>query len=261
MDRLMVVKLVADGCAAEAWLNGLPMARVGPLAPQAMVAAHEAVLEGPNRLELLVSVDGGAATPPAAPHDMAAHAHLLLPRLGAAIDEGQARTLADVAWSCAAGERLALPTRQRCDAELPIRFPRWRWLDAPVLQPSPALAQHAYDFVAGLGRDLARGQTAGFLEATRLRTEELAAAYQRSAESETARLREWLEHLYASQRLVWRPLAPQDMQTRLLAGGRLLECLGADGRAALTTMPDKEGAAVSLPLRLSLVEGRFYVLR
>ena len=33
MERLMVIKLVAQGCSAQAWFNGLPMARVTPQSP------------------------------------------------------------------------------------------------------------------------------------------------------------------------------------------------------------------------------------
>ncbi|MDQ2736642.1 MAG: hypothetical protein M3Y55_17000 [Pseudomonadota bacterium] len=262
MERLMVIRLAGQGCTAEAWLNGLSVARVTPAAPLAVVPAHEAALVGANRLELVVGADDAAAAAlQTAPHAMAAQLHLLLPRIGGAVDETSARTLAQLEWTCAAGEALALPVRQVREADLPIRFPRWRWLDAPVVQPTPALLRQAHAFVSGLARDLARGQTESFMAATRLRTEELALAYQRSPESESARVREWLEQMYAASRLVWQPLAPEDMQLRPLAGSRLLECLGRDGTAALTTMPDKGGNILALPLKVSVVEGRFYVLR
>jgi hypothetical protein len=265
MERLMVIKLVGEGCTAEAWLNGLPVARITPLAREAVVPVHEASLVGSNRLELVVGPDSGAQSAAellqTAPHTMAAQVHLLLPRVGRAIDESQVRTLGRLEWSCAAGGPLALPASQRQEIDLAIRFPRWRWLDAPVVKPTPVLTQQAYAFVSGLARDLARGQTESFMVATRLRTEELALAYQRSPDSEGVRIREWLEQMYASSRLVWQPLTPDEMQLRPLAGGRLLECLGGDGRAALTTMPDKMGNILALPLKLSVVEGRFYVLR
>jgi hypothetical protein len=265
MERLMVIRLVGRGCTAEAWFNGLPLARVTPLASEAVVPVHETALTGLNRLELIVGPDSGASSAAAllqtAPHAMAAQAQLLLPRVGTAIDEVQTRSLAQVEWACAVGEPFSLPSRQVHDADLPIQFPRWRWLDAPVVQPNAALTQQAHVFVSGLARDLARGQTDSFMTATRLRTEELALAYQRSPESEAARLREWLEQMYAVSRLVWQPLAPEEMRLRPLAGGRLLECLGSDGRAALTTVPDKAGNVLALPLKLSVVEGRFYVLR
>ena len=245
MERLMVVKLVGHGCTAEAWFNGLPLARVTPLATEAVVPAHEAALIGVNRLELVVGPDAGASSAAAllqnAPHAMSAQLHLLLPRIGAAVDETHARTLAHLEWACAAGEPFSLPARQQHDADLPIRFPRWRWLDAPVVQPTAAVTQQAHAFVSGLARDLARGQTESFMTATRLR--------------------EWLEQMYAVSRLVWQPLRPEEMRLRPLAGGRLLECLGGDGRAALTTVPDKAGDVLALPLKVSVVDGRFYVLR
>ena len=265
MERLMVVKLTSQGCTAEVRLNGLPMARVTPLAPLAVVPAHEAALTGVNRLELVVGAEadaaGAAAGAQTASHAMAAQVHLLLPRIGGAIDESQARTLARLDWACATGDPLTLPARQVQQADLPIRFPRWRWLDAPLVEPTPALRLQAHAFVSGLARDLARGQTDSFMTATRLRTEELALAYQRSPDSESSRLREWLEQMYALSRLVWQPLAPEEIQLRPVAGGRLLECLGADGRAALTTLPDKLGNTLALPVKLSVVDGRFYVLR
>ena len=265
MDRLMMVKLVGQGSTAELLLNGLPMARITPLATEVVVPVHEAALTGMNRLELVVGSDsepGAAAAPPqAAPHAMAVQAHLLLPQMGAAVDESQSRSLAGLEWACPAGEPLSLPARQVREVDLPIRFPRWRWLDAPVVQPTRALVQQAHAFVSVLARDLARGQTESFMTATRLRTEELAIAYQRNPEAESARLREWLEQMYAVSRLVWQPVAPEEMLLRPLAGGRMLECLAGDGRACLTTVPDKAGDVLVLPLKVSVVEGRFYVLR
>jgi hypothetical protein len=265
MERLMVIKLWGHGCTAEAWLNGLPMARVTPLAGQVIVPVHEAALAGANRLELVIGPDSGAAQAAellqTAPHAMAARVHLLLPRIGRSIDEAEVRTLAELQWACAAGDPLTLPVQLSQTADLAIRFPRWRWLDAPVTTPTAELTQQAHAFVSGLARDLARGQTDSFMSATRLRTEELALAYQRSPETEGARLREWLEQMYASSRLVWQPLAAEDMRLRPLVGGRLLEALGSNGRAALTTKPDAGGNTLALPLKLSVVEGRFYVLR
>jgi hypothetical protein len=267
MERLMVVKLSVLGCSAELSMNGLPVARATPRAHQVIAPVHEAACVGPNRLELVVDVTdqpGPAATrrSATASQDMAVQAQLLLPRMGTTIDESVARTLTRMEWTCPRGEALTLPVRRFQEAELPIRLPRWRWLDAPVVaQPGAELAAQAHAFVTGLARDLSRGQFDSFMTATRLRTEELALAYLRSPESEASRMREWLEQLYASSKLVWQPLAPEEMQLRPLAGGRLLECLGNDGRNALTTMPDELGNTLAFPLRLSVVEGRFYVLR
>lgn len=277
MERLLVLKLAAQGCTAAAWCNGVRVAQAGGgasgvtsgvtsvVTSVVSVAVHEYALAGSNRLELVVEPDAPVADtavpPEPAAQAMSAQLHLLLPRIGAPVDEGQARTLAQLSWQVAAGEPLALPARRTQEAELPIRFPRWRWLDAPVVEPTPALHVRAHAFLTTLMRDLARGQTDSFMAATRLRTEELALAYQRSPDEEAVRLRSSLAELYASARLRWQPLMAEDLRLRSLAGGRLLECLNAQGQAALTTLPDAHGSALALPLRLSVVEGRFYVLR
>lgn len=265
MERLLVLKLAAQGCSAAAWCNGVRVAQVDANAPAASIAVHEYALSGLNRLELVVEPDAAVADsdlpPEPATHTMAAQVHLLLPRIGAAVDEGQARILAQLSWQVAAGAPLALPVRRTQETELPIRFPRWRWLDAPVVEPTPALHLRAHAFLTTLMRDLARGQTDSFMAATRLRTEELALAYQRSPEDEADRLRAGLAELYASARLRWLPLMAEDLRLHGLAGNRLLECLNAQGQAALTTLPDSHGSTLALPLRLSVVEGRFYVLR
>jgi hypothetical protein len=113
MERLLVIKLVGQGCTAEAWFNGLPLARVTPLATEAVVPAHEAALMGLNRLELVVGPDAGASSAAAllqtAPHAMAAQLHLLLPRIGAACR----RDLRRARWLASNG-RAPPASRSRC---------------------------------------------------------------------------------------------------------------------------------------------------
>ena len=61
--------------------------------------------------------------------------------------------------------------------------------------------------------------------------------------------------------LYWYGLpAPAKLQLRPVAGGRLLECLGGDGRPFLHSVR-AGGERVEWPLRLAAVDGRFYVLR
>jgi hypothetical protein len=86
-------------------------------------------------------------------------------------------------------------------------------------------------------------------------------AYQRRPHEETERLRNRLLALHAERRLKWRALTPDVLFLRPIADGRLMECLGADGGPALTTESDDQGRSVSLPLRVTAVEGKLYVLR
>ena len=273
MERLLVLKLHAEGVEAEAWLNGVPIVRVDAVRPLAVVPVHEYMLAGENRLELVVNPGPAAPLPglppappvPPVPHlaDGRAHASLriLLPRMGGAADETGARTLAQQVWAPPEGTAFETPLALPLEAMLNVSFQRWRWLDAPPADDTPALRWLALAFVQRLALDLARGATESFIAATRLRTEELALAYQRTPEQETQRLRTALLQLYADQRLKWVPLVAEGFVLRRVAGGRLFDCLDASGQPALRTLVDEHGASAIFPLRLAVVEGKLYVLR
>lgn len=260
MERLMMLQVQAQGCIAEAWLNGIAVARATPARPRVDLPVHEYALAGANRLELLINPE---AREPllVAPAELAASARLLLPRLGAPADPASARSLAECGWSLAAGQSAEAPLIAHVEVDLPLAFPRWRWLDAPPAQVGKPLEQQALAFVQSLALDLSRGQVESFMNATRLRNEELALAYQRDPASEQARLRNALLQGYAAQALQWPLPKAEDFRLRPLAGGRLLECLGPELAPALQSAPDTQGRRWAMPLRLAWVENRFYVLR
>lgn len=269
MERLLVLKVDAVDCEAEAFVNGVPLARVNAARPTAIVPIHEYTMAGHNQLQLVVW-PRPAATPahpplPAEPRvadgKRWAALRVLLPRIGSMADESTARSLAQLEWSPPDGEAYDAPFVVVQDFGLPVSFPKWRWLDAPTCEVTPALQAQAAELLQGLARDLAAGQPERFLASTRLRTEEIAVAYQRRPEDETQRLREQLASLHAAARLKFRPLTPETLVLRPIAGGRLLDCLGADGAPALVTEPDEQGRTVALPLRMAAVEGKLYVLR
>ena len=270
MERLLILKLDAAGCEAEALINGVAVARVDAARPRAAVAVHEFTLAGANRLELVVwphpaAVLPGAAVPPqrklVSDGQISAQVHVLLPRAGASADEGSARSLARIAWAPTVRETFEAPVSLQQDVPLPVNFPRWRWLDAPPTEATPALHQQAVALLQRLADELSRGEVEAFVGAARLRTEELATAYQQNPDDSANRLRSHLSALHDAGALVFAPLEPDALFLRRLAGGRLLECLAADGEPALRTLPDAAFRTHQFPMRLAAVEGKLYVLR
>lgn len=268
MERLLVVRLDAQGCEAEVLLNGVALARADAARPRAIVPVHEYTLAGTNRLELVVwpaapVLPPGMPAPPGvklvADGFTAARASVLLPRVGSLIDAASARSLAQLDWALPAGTAYETPQPQQQDITLPVSFPRWRWLEAPPVQPSAELSARALAWLQPLLDSLQAGDIEPFLSAARLRTEELALAYQRRPEDDVERLRQHLVLLYEAGELKFEPI--KALLMRPLAGGRLLECLDAGGAPALRTLPDAEGSSHAWPLRLATVEGRFYILR
>lgn len=269
MDRLLVLRLRAQGVAAEASLNGVPLARTPKTGGDICVPVHEYVVAGDNRLDLeiapapLAAAAGAAAGPAPVIGDGAARAEaaLLLPRTGALASGDSARVLGQVAWAAPEGEVWRPPVRLGQELDIPVRFPRWRWLDAPrVADIDTALRGSAATFLQDVAIALARGDAEHLVVAARLRFEELALAYQRQAADDVARWRARVQLLHA-QKAAWAELpTPESLLLRPVADGRLLDCLGLDGQPVLRcARPD--GSRVFWPMRLAVVERRFYPLR
>lgn len=264
MERLLMLRLEAQGCTAEAWLNGIPLARVGADGAARTVPVHEFTLAGGNALELVVD-----PAPPAAPelpapriasHKAWAGLRLLLPRAGQRVHPSHVRTLAQIDWAVPEHDIYEAPVHLKEEVELPITFPRWRWLDAPVIDDPAAAKTQVLRMLQQVALGLARGDPEPLLTAARLRVEEQALAYQNKPADEVGRWRVFVKDLAAAG-----PVRPDlavlaQLHLRPVADGRLLECLAADGEPVLRGSSAGE-ARWFFPLRVAMIEGRAHVLR
>lgn len=268
MERLLVLRLDSIGVTAEALLNGVPLARSAPGpgggAAAVTVPIHEYTLSGANDLQLVIQPappgQAGAPAPLLSDGQRGASLRLLLPRIGQVAHPENARTLAQIDWAPVAGDVTEVPATLRQTVELPIAFPRWRWLDAPVVPEASALVAQAATYLQGLALGLARGDPEPLVLAARLRFEELALAYQRNMADDVGRLRLQVQQWHAKAPLV-PPMPTSDtLRLRPLAGGRMLECLTAQGEPVLQSLV-AGGGRISWPVRVAVIEGRFYVIR
>ena len=266
MERLMVVMLEAVGCAAEVLLNGMPVAALGAEGGRACMAVHEYTLAGRNRMVLAIhpAAAGEAVTPQPriAIGATWARATLLLPRMGRVVNDPSTRVLGAVEWAVAEGTSFDVPAVHAREFDLPVNFPRWRWLDAPVIELTEPVRRQILGFVQKLAVEMALGNAEPLLQATRLRFDELALAYQTSAEAAIRRFRDDLQQRFAAGALKIVPPTAQDLVLRPLVDGRLVACLAAKGGPALHTQNgDPALGEQAWPLRLAMVEGNIYVLR
>lgn len=260
MERLLILRLSSEGVAAEARLNDIPVARTPAGGGVVSVPVHEFTFAGDNRLALVIGPGQAPQTPVLREAPSLANVRLLLPRTGQPGSETSARTLAALDWAAPADELFRVPLRVQDTPHLKVKFPRWRFQDAPALGPPEAQAEMVAGFLQDLALSLMRGDPEVFAAAARLRFEEVALAYQRRAEDDLARWRARVQLLHAQKALKLPLPLPADLNLRACADGRLLECLGADGQPVLRcTRPD--GSQLSWPLRVAIVEGRVYVLR
>ncbi|HET9646589.1 MAG TPA: hypothetical protein VFP68_25230 [Burkholderiaceae bacterium] len=264
MERLLMLRLQSMGCAAQAWLNDIPMIRTPHAGGALVVPVHEYVLEGDNDIRLVLEPTplAAAAPPRIAAADLAANMRLLLPRVGRVGSESSARSLAGLDLAVPEGE-VYTPGLQCCQSVvLPVKFPRWRWLDVPVIPDAQSVQPIVAAFVQNLAIALAKGDADAFLQAARLRFEETALAYQQPLSDLAARWRSRVQLLHATKalKLVVLP-ALNDVQVVPCAGGRLLECIAPDGEPILRTEAAADGSRHAWPIRVAVVEGHCHVMR
>lgn len=263
MERLLLLRLRALGCPAEALVNGVPVLRTEAQGGSVCLPVHEYLLEGDNELALVIepAPPGASLAPRMAHGTVGASLHLLLPRIGQPGSELSARGLAEIDWAVADGEVFGPPIVERRIVTLPVKLPRWRWLDAPPIADLPAAQPVVAEFVQRLALSLARGEPEPFLAAARVRFEDLALAYQQPVAELAARWRARIEMLHATKAL--KPVLPAlaDVVLRPCAGGRLLECLSPTGEPALRTEPAPDGTRQAWPIRVALVDGRCHIVR
>lgn len=263
MERLLLLRLRSVGVAAEARLNDIAVARTPATGGEVCLPVHEYLLEGPNRLTLV----GAAARPGQPPQPLlpkaplTARASLLLPRLGRAASEDDARRLTAIDWAHEADEPLLEPVLKHADVTLPIRFPRWRWLDLPRLDLGAPVQVAVAGFVQTLAISLARGDADAFARAARLRFEELAVAYEQPLPELIERWRSRIRLLHVTQALKLQLPALTDVRLVPCAEGRLVECVAPDGDPVLRTEAAPDGSRQFWPLRVAVVDGRCHVLR
>ncbi|MBX3604147.1 MAG: hypothetical protein KF788_02685 [Piscinibacter sp.] len=266
MDRLMVLELESAGCSAEAVVNGLPVVALPATGGSACLAVHEYIVAGRNQIGLAAGVPppGQPATPQprVAIGPTWARARLVLVRAGQAPSDPNARVLSTVEWAVEEGQSYEAPVTRTSEVELPVNFPRWRWLDAPPIALNAATQRQILEFLQQLAVELGRGNAEPLLAAAKLRFDELALAYQSTTPEGMQRFRDQLQRLFEQKALKIVPPLAESLLLRPVAGARLIECLDPLGAPVLRTQNDDATVGdQSWPIRLAMVEGKIYVLR
>lgn len=265
MERLLLLQLESAGCAAEVLLNGMPVAALGPAGGRACVAVHEYTLTGKNGLALTIGPSPAglalAPQPRVAIGPTWARVRLVLTRQGHSVGDPKSRELAVIEWATAEGKGYDSPATVSKEVDLPVNFPRWRWLDAPAVSLTPGVRRQVLEFLQQIAVELNLGNPEPLLVASKLKYDELALAYQRSATDAAQRFRDHVQQLYAARRLRVAPPTAEDLLLRPLLDGRLIECLDALGAPALQSRPEDASGQQAWPVRLAMVEGKIYVLR
>ncbi|MGE0442206.1 MAG: hypothetical protein AB7L66_05235 [Gemmatimonadales bacterium] len=265
----IVLELRAAHCRAEAWLNDIPLARVGFLQTTSEARpVNEFATQGRNELRLVVnpgprpSVARVRTAEPARAPDAAAIATLVRYRQGAVSGDGSGQVLATAAWTAREdGEPEPFPAEAVATADVTLPLGPWGFSTAPPLALGTELEAEVADVIGILSSGLAAGEPDAYFQLGVPSLQETARAYELSPDVGVETLRAVVAESRNEPHWSF-PGVPRDQwDLRLVAGGRMVECIAADWEPILRSVTGADGGAFDIPLYLGRLGGRLQVLR
>ena len=264
-----IARVETKNLRAEIWINRIPVAMLlpGEADGPAGLPLNEFIVSGRNQIGVVLHAGpiASRSTEPwpdskqAAAYSGAASLTLQLAQY--ADDQPVHRdgppAILSIEWQ---GLAEPIPRRMEREFQVASAFGRWGWQDAEQL-PSldDALRIRSLDYISRLHGLLAAGQFATFVEESALKIEEYARAYGILAEPVRRSMLQALSSQAAALHL--RPLDPQAIDLRLVAGGRMIECLRTDRHHALEFAGEGEGPTFFLPTMIGVTTLGWRMLR
>lgn len=267
-DEAIYLHVDARGVSAEAELNGFPLLRA-TIQPEdgAEAAVQQFLVPGEN--EIVLRVEPGSRPSLAAGERRVlsregalAVAQIVSYREGVLLVPENGTVLGEVEWTWTpSGASEVFPVERRVTVNLGAAFGRWAWQDAPILTLDEALVAEARAALEALGRAMWRGPAAEYKRLLALQASEALRAYPawNRADQEA-----YLDRLAASYQRAPEPgfvLKADRHDFRLVAGGRLLQCVDDDFRGSLRLLDPEGGAEMRSCVYLARIDGALRVVR
>lgn len=265
--HVIYAELEVKACEAEIYLNGFPLSRLGPTTTHfEATAAEEFLISGENDLEILIEPAPRPSLARTERRDLAtpgasATARVVRYPEGAFTEAENGEILAEINW-LGRPEVAVFPQSIARSFALGARGARWAWQDAPPLILDEALVLEARAKLEEVARAIRNGTVDDFWKATRIRTREGMQAYPAIREEEgRAELQKLLAYYRQNPDPVL-PFRPERHDFRLVAKGRVLQCIDDDGVASLRLRnPEDASDIVPYPLFLARIGERLEVVR
>jgi hypothetical protein len=250
---LWMLALEANLCTAEAIVNGIPVARVGPsAAPKTQRPIHEFLRPRKNEIQLVVepgptpsrALQAGSELT-AAPQMTAALTLRHMPQ-GSYPEDPAVKRLLQIDFRPAPGSKISTPALLRGEADGPEWLPRWSWFDAKQISMSAAVVDNVARFLQQLGAALAQGNPEPYIEAARTRFEDNAAAYRGDANANRTTFRDQLKRRSADKQFLIEPVRRETLDLRLCGNNNVIDCVDAQWEPVLRAAKRPDG---SIPLR------------
>jgi len=269
LDTVIHAQIQAEGCTAELYVNGIPVSRIDPdRTPFESVAVEQHLIPGRNRIEVLVEPG---------PHPSVARTEGRYADLGAATAVGRLVRFADGVFAePSRGDVLVevkfepdpdhpgprvFPASVSTEVDLGPANGRWAWQDAPVLEldePTVAEAARVLDAIAA-GYQSLSAQTLWAL--SELNIKDTLRAYPALDEAALRADLELILQHYGQKPERVHPRAADQHDFRVVAGGRMIECVDRDWKPSLRLKDPDDESAIPYPVLLARIDGRLGIVR
>ncbi len=270
-DTILHAQLEVTDCTAELWVNGVPAIRIvaSPTRiPIESLAVAQLLIPGTNLIELLVEP---GPTPSLARTEkrilpfkkMKASARLIRFRDGSSglPEDGDILAETFFRWEDASLEQQQFPQSSAKQIELGPAFGRWAWQDAPELSLDDTLLAEARSVLDDVEAAIRAFHADRFWQLTELQIKDVLRAYPAVTEEY---LRGDLATMFNHYRKMKDPVmkrSPEDQDFRLVAGGKLLQCIDKDWSTAFKLRDPDDGGPVPYSIFLARIDGQLRIVR
>jgi hypothetical protein len=268
----LIIRVQTKNLRAEIWLNGVPVVMLlpGEADTPVGVPVNEFAVAGGNVLGVLLHAApraGAAAEPWASDEEAASYTgpaslSVRVAQYGPSESVAAANPapLTTLDWE---GMAAPLPAMMERRFNVELAYGPWAWQSAQRYEAfDRVLRSRAYDYLAYLHGLLAAGRVAEFVEANRLRLEEITArAYGVSPQPMRRTLTRAIEQHASNEEWSLLPVHPRDIDLRLVAGDRMIECLRTDRHHALEYVRKESPETFFLPAMIGVLGDSWQILR
>ena len=253
---------------AEVRLNDIPLARYdGNQQDYKSLPVPRYLIDGVNTLEVIIN-------PGPMPRTFRNEYEQATSATGVAIDAKLVRypegvysgdpsgvVLTQLAWSGRA-ESTKWPRILKSETDIGVQSGRWRWQDADVLTPPEVESKEVFALVEALHAAMSKGESERAFQLSRIRFEEAYRAYPASNPSDMGRdFRLAISKRFKEGTWELRPLDPKDYNFRLVARGKMIQCIYKDWKPVIQAKPVGQYREYLLPVFISRLEKTFRIVR
>lgn len=268
-NTIVLAQLEVSDCSAELYLNGIPLMRLAPpQIPIQNIAVEQHLVPGFNTLELLVEPGSRPSLDRAEQKTLAFRPMTAVGRLirfpdgvPGKVEYGELLGEVRFSWSNADLSQLRFPWSGMTQIDMGPAHGHFDWQDAPRLVLDKATLEETYALLDQLEATIRAFDEEGLWRMTEYQRSDLLRAYPALTE---AQLRRELEVLLRHQRNVPDPVVPRDPSRhdfRIVAGGRMLQCIGVDWKSSIRLRNPGDHSELQYPLFLARMDSKLRIVR